>query len=76
MITYKNKPETDKDFKHVDVYIDNKYVGYILDDKLVYPNAYNPKKRWGMILAGDKFTRAFSAPSKKKLISMLESKNG
>lgn len=76
MITYKSIKSTDKDYPHVKVYVDNKYVGYILDDKYPFPNTYDPDKRWGLLLKDSKFARKLVGKTKKDLITKIEAQYG
>jgi hypothetical protein len=76
MITYKASPETDKEHRHVKVYVNRKYVGYILDDKLPFPNTYDSEKRWGFLSRESKFARTLVGKTKNDLTTKIEAHYG
>lgn len=76
---YKNKKETDKEHKHIDVYINGVYVGYIISEvsnKFAVANwyfVYNYEfTTFKSIPKEFKINGSISANTKKELINIVE----
>lgn len=77
--TYKNKKETDKERKHIDIFIDDKYVGYIINeienkfavDNWYFVYSYN-FTIFKNVPENFKIKGSISAKTKKELIDIIE----
>ena len=63
---FKHKKETEKDLSHTDVYLNKKYIGYIIQNNSIYSNK---DENWNFV--GASGYRSFYAKTKKELINMI-----
>jgi len=49
MIKVKAIKGTDKEYKHDNIYDNNNYIGYIIDNKIVFNGYYAISKRWSFV---------------------------
>jgi hypothetical protein len=71
----KFKGDTDKEYRHYDIYDNGDYIGYVIDNKIVFNGYYSIGKRWMFIPANYNLYTITYADTKKDCINKITKKS-